>query len=328
VYIRSKSLPEGVGTSPQQEVTNAVARTSYFRIFTLLVAVAGTVVVTLMMAVLPARAASNDDYTAAQNDGGQTDAPIHAQIVGGTDVPNGKYPFMAAIFERVGEGPPWTYGHTCGATLIDPDSVLTAAHCVDDGEFASDLRVTVGRTVLSSNQGYVRNVNRIYIHPYYDSETQKNDVAVLKLSSRVNLPWILLPRSTDNHWERNGRNLSVAGWGETFTEEGYPDRMKETRVPVLSDYWAERFYGDVFYPKVMVAAGREGKDTCFGDSGGPLFERAILFDSRGRRHTVHYQVGITSFSFGESCGQAGYVGAYTEVNNPVLRSFIFDKAAK
>jgi trypsin len=307
-----------------------VARTSYVRIFTLLVAVAGAVVVTLMMAVLPARATSNDDQTAAaqeEEDGGQTDSPPQAQIIGGSDVPNGKYPFMAAIFEKVGEGPPWFYGHICGGTLIDPDSVLTAAHCVTEGQFASDLRVAVGRTVLSKNQGYVRNVNRIYIHPYYDSETQKNDVAVLKLNSRVNLPWILIPRSTDNRFEQHGRSLRVAGWGETFTEEGYPDRMRETQVPVLSDYWAEQFYGDAFFPTVMVAAGKEGKDTCFGDSGGPLFEK-VQVRVNGRWHTYYYQVGITSFSFGESCGQAGYVGAYTEVNNPGIRSFILDRAAK
>jgi trypsin len=305
-----------------------MAEKSYSRAVTVLVGMlAGAVLATLVMAI-PAWAASNEDQTAAQEDNGQTDLPIDAQIVGGTDVPNGKYPFMAAIFEKVGEGPPWFYGHICGGTLIDPDSVLTAAHCVTEGQFASDLRVAVGRTVLSNNnQGYVRNVNRIYIHPYYDSETQKNDVAVLKLNSRVNLPWILIPRSTDNRFEEHGRSLRVAGWGETFTEEGYPDRMRETRVPVLSDYWAEQFYGDAFYPKVMVAAGKEGKDTCFGDSGGPLFEK-VQVRVNGRWHTYYYQVGITSFSFGESCGQAGYVGAYTEVNNPVLRSFILDRAAK
>lgn len=295
--------------------------TSYFRIFTLLVAVAGAVIVTLMMVVLPARAASNEDQTAAaqEEDGGQADGPIDAQIIGGSDVPDGKYPFMAAVLDKR-QGTTVNGQHICGGTLIDPNSVLTAAHCVTEGQFASDLRVAVGRTVLSTNQGQLRNVTRIYVHPDFDSETYENDVAVLKLQSPVKgIQWTLLPPTTNNRYEESGRSLRIAGWGLMLPEEEYPDRMQETRVSVLSDFWAEQFYGDAFFPKVMVAAGREDKGTCYGDSGGPLFEKV------GRHY---YQVGIVSFIFGENCEIDGNIAGYTEVNNPGIRSFILDRAAK
>jgi secreted trypsin-like serine protease len=55
--------------------------------------------------------------------------PPTTQIVGGTEVPDGKYPFMASLQFQF-EGEEWQHG--CGGTLIDARGlVLTAAHCVD-----------------------------------------------------------------------------------------------------------------------------------------------------------------------------------------------------
>src|SRR5215207_9183860 len=68
-------------------------------------------------------------------------ASVSPMIVGGTAVPNGKYPFMVYI-ELYRNGKRSGF---CGGSLIDRDSVLTAAHCLKN---TTGAVVVVGRTDL------------------------------------------------------------------------------------------------------------------------------------------------------------------------------------
>ena len=106
---------------------------------------------------------------------------IQPQVVGGEPVPNGDYPFVASLGD-VRYGATAYRRHFCGASLIDHNSVLTAAHCVK-GTPKEPLRVTVGRTVLSGGGGQTRRVSRIVIHPRFNGVSNvKYDAAVLTLN--------------------------------------------------------------------------------------------------------------------------------------------------
>ncbi len=234
---------------------------------------------------------------------------IQPQIVGGQPVPDDKYPFMAVLDIQEAGG-----SFLCGGTLIDPDSVLTAAHCVVD---ADSVRLAVGRTVRSQNQGEVRFAREIFIPSRYDgSVDDRYDAAVLTLDRPVtNIQPIELATAQQDGLEKPGRNLTVAGWGTTSGGGSTSDRMREVSVPVVSDAKAREAYGSrSYFPSLMVAAGAKGRDSCQGDSGGPLFKPS----------TPRAQVGIVSFGIG--CARAAFPGVYTEVNNPGIRSFIVSAA--
>jgi secreted trypsin-like serine protease len=280
----------------------------------------------LLLAMLLALAAAVPVF-AVEEPAPEDEGTIQPQIVGGERVPGGKYPFVAALLDTTRPGSDYQE-QFCGGTLIDEDSVLTAAHCIDEVLRPAKLQVVVGRTALDSDQGQKRGVTSVTPHPRYIPEDVRGgsrdfDAAVLQLDAPVTgIEPVKLPATTQNACEKAGRKLTIAGWGNTRQQSAsldepdrYPNRMQEAEVPVVSDRRAKRTYREEYSKDLMVAAGREGKDTCQGDSGGPLFERT----DRGP-----YQVGITSF--GTGCGTDDLPGVYTEVNSDQIRSFIVTAA--
>jgi secreted trypsin-like serine protease len=252
-----------------------------------------------------------------------------AQVVGGTAVPDGKYPFMVSLQADKSNARPHSE-HYCGGSLIDRNSVLTAAHCVRFiWRFNTpltlsfrDVRIVVGGTVLNSKQGQRRRIQKlsdISIHPRFNENVSpRYDAAVITLGTPVTKSALAVAKTGSNRLERAGRMAAIAGWGTTRAEpvsgsagSNIPDRMQEARVPLVSDASCERAYRGAFFSALMVCGGEKGVDTCHGDSGGPMWATT----SGGPR-----QIGITSFTKG--CATAHYPGGFTEVNAPDIKSFI------
>jgi secreted trypsin-like serine protease len=234
-------------------------------------------------------------------------------IIGGDPAATGEFPFMAAILDETRGGNDFDK-QFCGGSLIAADWVLTAAHCAQ-GASPKDLAVAVGRTVLSSNQGQRRGVSAVFVHPQYGNPTgNAHDAALLRLTSAVTgIAPIVLSGPNDEALETAGRILTVTGWGTLRAgKQIYPDELYKVDVPVVSDATCKNVYGSSLDAATEVCAGASGLDSCYGDSGGPLFA------NDGSR----IQVGIVSW--GNGCAKKRFPGVYAEVNNSEIRNWIDD----
>ncbi|RWS03253.1 cationic trypsin-like isoform X4, partial [Leptotrombidium deliense] len=92
------------------------------------------------------------------------------RIIGGREATRGRWPWQVVILNRSRE--PF-----CGGTLISPQFVVTAAHCV-----RKRLLVRGGEHDLLSDEDSEQEVrvSQAFVHPNYDAETVDNDVAILK----------------------------------------------------------------------------------------------------------------------------------------------------
>lgn len=289
-----------------------------------------------LVAALPVFAAEDGGTTeegAAPPEGAEEGGTVEPQVVGGEPVPTGTFSFMVSIQADRSDARPYRE-HFCGGSLIDENSVLTAAHCADlisrvnspNTVSFRDVRIAIGLTELNGRQGVARRISslsNVRIHPLYNgARSSKYDAAVINLATPVDLQPLLLAKEGNNGLERPGRTAVVAGWGNTIRQgpnfsqpDRFPNRMHRAYPPIVSDARGEKIYGISYVPRLMVSAGKPGVDTCQGDSGGPMWRTT----DAGRR-----QIGITSF--GAGCGARGFPGVYAEVNNPGIRNFIENAA--
>ena len=257
---------------------------------------------------------------------------VTPKVVNGDAVPDGKYKFVTAI-QKVDikeQGIPT--GHWCGASLLSPNFILTAAHCMtdtnNDGQLeimeANLFRAVAGMTVYGKNQGQERRIDEIYVHPLYEEfgAGSAYDVAVLRLDRKVTgLPKVKLAKAGE---DAPGIVATVAGWGsivawyadypEEYTPEPvFPLEMRAVDLPIIDDQSCADIYkeGFGFDRNLQICTFLPARGDCQGDSGGPLFRKI-----NGRI----VQVGIVSG--GQGCADPSGPNLYTRVSSPAIREFI------
>ena len=243
---------------------------------------------------------------------------ISSRIVGGEEVKNAsQYPWIVSIKNTI------TGGHFCGGSLIDQQWVLTAAHCMEDVT-ANNIKATVGEYDLSSvPETTATSIDKIIIHPDFNSASLDNDIALIKLSTPVTNTTIatLSKLETADFTAVDTITSTAIGWGSTAgfspnekVDPIYPSILNVVSLPLLSTDTCESKLNlstdkSAPFTNNMVCAGdtvNGGLDSCQGDSGGPL-----VVESIDQNETQ--QIGIVSFGFG--CGDSDNPGVYTKVAN-------------
>eukprot|EP00795_Rhopilema_esculentum_P004718 gene4718-21013_t len=152
-------------------------------------------------------------------------------VNGNTSQPN-SWPWQAQLAYK-------RYSHICGGSLIHPQWVLTAAHCVEDDLAASGYRVTMGEHHLTNKDGpeQVFGIQKIIMHHAYDSYEIDNDIALMKLDRPALLTkevgLVCLPNQDDR--VPTGKNCIVSGWGDLYGGGPTPTKLQEATLPVVSN---------------------------------------------------------------------------------------------
>ncbi|MES2745871.1 MAG: trypsin-like serine protease [Bdellovibrionota bacterium] len=215
------------------------------------------------------------------------DQSSEQKVYGGTKVPAGNWLSTVGLSQGG--------SLYCTGTAISPTVVISAAHCAQ-GISASSVTVYTGE---GKDGGYVKGqykVKKIVKSPKYTGN-KGNDISYLVLSTPLDLPasaYVPVLTDKDEIAELNkvGAKAQIVGYG---LRNGNAFGVKyEVTASVVKSISTLLSYDS----QNEIAIGGSGKDSCNGDSGGPVYGQLKSGDWR--------VYGVTSR--GGSCGTGGIYG--------------------
>ncbi|XP_035776402.1 trypsin 3A1-like [Anopheles albimanus] len=224
------------------------------------------------------------------------------RIVGGRTVDISERPYQLSLRE---------YGfHICGASAIAEFFALTAAHCQHPPSPASSLTLRGGsNSRRDDGTGVIFQVTVVKPHPRFNLDTYQADICILRVATSFlgheNITLIPLPDA--GFKIPVGSIVEVSGWGLTASNETLAPTLRSVTVPTIGLASCRSAWNPITVASTALCAGIKGRDSCNGDSGGPLIYNGT-------------QVGLVSWG-DEVCGSA-MPAIYTFIANNAMREFI------
>ncbi|KAG5321096.1 EAST protease, partial [Pseudoatta argentina] len=252
---------------------------------------------------------------------------LSQRIVGGERTDLDEFPWMALVEYQKPNG----RTTACGGVLISKRYILTAAHCVKGKDLPATWRLSSVRlgeyntdtdkdcvpdsenSEICADDPITVGVEEQIAHENYrpTSRDQRYDIALLRLSRDVPFTRYIQPICLPSNSSLGGK-LFVAGWGKTETSSASNIKLK-LALPLAEKSLCDQTYvsaGVRLGLGQICAGGQKGKDSCRGDSGGPLMALERIADGTGKWTAV----GVVSFG-PSPCGMQGWPGVYTKVSD-------------
>ncbi|XP_023237211.1 transmembrane protease serine 9-like [Centruroides sculpturatus] len=222
------------------------------------------------------------------------------KVVGGEDAKEGEVPWMAMLSFH-GE-------FVCGASIIDVNWALSAAHCFAYSKKPEDYHLTIGTINRYGIGGVNVTLEKIIIHENYENLT--NDIALLKTET-IELNNNIQPIQLSTKKADSGTLATVSGFGTIFESAIlFKEKLQLANLTILSNEECQQWFNEmnvsVGIKESHLCAGdrKGGKGACFGDSGGPLYIK--------HNNGVDSQYGVVSF--GAGCARPNLPGVYANVS--------------
>lgn len=259
-------------------------------------------------------------------------ADDNEMIVGGKVAPEGKFPWQVRIFASMTDDK-----GRCGGTIVAPQWVVTAAHCVVADPTATARVVPVDAVVIgygSVDRTKTTKVEseKIVVDPDYlaNGANSHSDIALIKLKEPIPdaKPIALANPELDKKLLTPGATVTVTGWGAVWDPEdknvlamlsqltagadlgdklNYPLKLHQVEIQVMDNESCKTLFQgsstEIVDSSICALQPGSRKNACYGDSGGPLMASP--------KPRTFVQVGIVS----RGCGNMDLPNIYTRVSS-------------
>jgi len=195
--------------------------------------------------------------------------PAGSRVINGDNAAPHSWPWQISL-RKIGKRGPY---HICGGTLVSPDWVVTASHCIVKEQDPKAYTVVVGGHYRKGTTGIEKklSIKKLIVHPDFPGKRGlKHDIALIQLSRPVTLTNKINVACLPTKHVKEGAKCYITGWGRT--EKGSSaEILQQAILRPVSQEACRKIWLVEYGPHLCAGEGRAGATGgCNGDSGGPL----------------------------------------------------------